>query len=533
MMYPIDEKKIDDGQQSLYSFNHSENYHSSFIPDSYETDTEISTFLNQNEVKKCKYKNSDNISTEKNNKFHPYLHNSQSNLYAKHIPSFHFKDIQQFDLSQGEEDQSIQATSNTKLLHKKKQELVNSCKETNNYLSFEKQECHKIQKFLIENSEFSNEFNNLIVQKKFNVDRNVIIQKLEEKISDIKKKIQSCQNRTNVRTHFFDYSNYNSRNFCFFCVEKNCKMFSQTFVKSTKNLESFIQNFKIGVRSANKPEIFSFLTDIYFITQKTKNCDIHFFINFFKRQRIDFFKLFDIFPETNLRISKRTKLNLIQEIFHNFKCDHSIIKIRLIPEFLPLLFLLLNRTVKVYSQHNNVIFFIFLFYVNSFNQIFDVISRYNLFQTKESEDKKKTQNIHKNLISLLLRINFVEPLIILIIRSESAVQRYRLNTLLLFHLQCQSFENQTHNSEKMEFLLQSICWVFHSTQHLHPGLFAKIFEANNFKGFFSLNMLYFNEIINLLDKFKENEPYLDSNSFMNDVYCENFKIFIETMKIVF
>lgn len=378
----------------------------------------------------------------------------------------------------------------------------------------------KIIKFLLKNQKFSSELNEFILNNKFEFTNdsfiNELVQKLKNNIRIIKENLTANNDQVKVNRTFLVFTSCRLENFCFFCKNKTCHMFSSTYKYSNKNFNSFTQCIKSGSKMQYNAHVYAFLQMIQKIKQKQETCNLNSFLFYFMEQRKVFFKFLEILHAQKIYLNRKQKLNLIEEVFHNFKCYASRDKIRLIPEFIPLLFLMLNRDIKIYYRVYKITFFVVLFYIQSFNQVFTIISRHNFFEQKLSKKERKQYKMYKNLVTFLLRINFVEPFVIFFTRNEDIVQKYRFHILSLFHLQCLSFQNKRYDQEKMKFLEKSIYWIFNCVEHLNPIMYNEIYQTYDMKLLYQLNKAYFHQFSEIFAKFWENESYLHSNAFKND-----------------
>lgn len=394
-----------------------------------------------------------------------------------------------------------------------------------------------IIEYLIQNNGFISQLNKIIFHDEFNLKNSSFLNLLEKKIDDLvkitKMKIRSKKNEFVHYRNLLTLKTCNNSNYCFFCKRNKCQFFSPTYKYSIKQFEFFCKCLNLQSKDKIEIEKLNFFMMLDDMIRKSRTCNLNFFLNSFMKSFQIFFKFLDIIQITKPRISRRLKIELANEMFHNFKCHHSKIKIQLIPEFIPLLLLILNRDIKPYYGKSNTLFIVFLFYFHSFNHIFDIIARYNLFEEKKDNDDRKCIEMHRNLISLLVRINFIEPIAMLFLKSEKAVLKYRFHALSLFHIKCLSLQNKAYDRQKMAFLEESMCWILNSSEQFYSDIFHEIYEQNNLKLFFQANQLSFKLLVKNMLHIKQNEPFLNSKFFLEDKNCANYRNFLQNCEIQF
>lgn len=394
-----------------------------------------------------------------------------------------------------------------------------------------------IVSFIVDNHEFSADINHIFLNNEFQFDNKIflcsLIETLQTKIINAREKIvESYQNITKFTRNILILNDQQLENFCIFCSKKQCLMFRTNFKYSKKRFNFFSENMRHYSKKGDRRFMYNLLKMINKLMRLSKTCNLNSFLRSFMKQRKTLFKLINIMEFKSIHMNRITKESLIDEIFHNFKCFHSKIKIQLIPELIPLLFLLLNRNIKIYYQKNKIMFTIFLFYLQSFNHVFNVISRYNLFDEQSTDNKNYCKKMQRHIISFLLRINFVEPLLMLFSRSKKILYRYRFHILSLFQAQCLSLRDGNYNQEHMAFYENGIFLSANCTENLNLLLFFEIYENHDFEQFLSLNRIYFRELKLIFTKFCKKEPYLSSSSFRK---CENeeFKKIFEFFEFKF
>lgn len=377
-----------------------------------------------------------------------------------------------------------------------------------------------IFRFLIDNLELSCEFNSLLLknQNYFDINHVVdeIMKKLDTKIKIAKRNIETNQNFSKIRKNFLILKNFNGKNFCFFCIREKCLMFSSEQMYSRTGFKYFYQSVESSSHSKAKSEICDLLNKIQELIQESKNNNLFSFLHLYMKNHLSLFKLIQALQLCRPCLCKRAKMTLLNEVFHNFKCNHSEIKCQLIPEFISLFFILLNRDTSAYCVKSNTMFFMFIFYLEAFNHVFNIISQFDLFSQKKCKNEKINQSMNKILISLIVRINFMSPFVILFTRNTNAALMYRFYALLLFQLQCLSLQKKEHDHEKLEFLETSIYWIFNCMEHLSSVMFFEIFQKNDMRLLFSLNRSCFQEFADVFVKFHQNEPYLESTCFKSN-----------------
>lgn len=386
-----------------------------------------------------------------------------------------------------------------------------------------------ILKFLIDNQDFSSDLTTFILNNPPDSHDASFFEILEKKL-DIsiiinRTQIKSKINASKSKKYSLPLSNRSLKNFCFFC-KKKCIMFNSRFIYSKKYFNFLSQTLKANKQKKSSFLISDFFQLIHHIIQDKSANNFNSFILLFVEKRRSFLELIQKMRHQKLPLSTKSKQKLIEEIFHNFKCYHSVIKIRLIPEFISLLFHLLNQDIKIYHRRNVVMFLTFLFYLQSFDHAINIISQYDLFDEKMNNTQEHSRKIHKNIISLLLRINFIEPMVTLFICQSNVSYKYRFNVLSLFQLQCLSYQNKEFDKEKIEILTENICRIINNIEHINPMVFFTIYQDDEIQFLYSLNKSYFGNFLQIFTQFQEYEPHLKSISFKKDSENKDLKCFI-------
>lgn len=384
---------------------------------------------------------------------------------------------------------------------------------------------------LIDNLKLSTELNFLLLNNKFDLyNENLNTQlgiKLREIINATKTEIElnNCSSGSLKNTLIFKNNYLN--NYCFFCKDEKCEMFNETY-QYTEMQFSFLQ---LHLTSKYKSElhivISEFLSNIYI----TKIFNLYSFLLFFMENRKVLFKLIRIMQIEKLHLNISLKINLLKEIFHNFKCHHSKIKIRLLQEFIPLFLFFLNRNITNYYQKDNIMFLLFVFYVQTFNHFLNIITKYNLFEETKNVDNN-SQKIYTNLILLLLRINFVEPLIILSTRQKIFTLKYRFHILSLFDVQCLSLFKTNYDCQTITFFSDITYWILNIIERFNSTVFFKIYEQKNIPQLLLENKFYFQDLARHIIQIYFYEPYLMSDSFKYDTNFKKLHQFIKYIKTI-
>lgn len=406
-----------------------------------------------------------------------------------------------------------------------------------NFVSFKfayAKDLNNILRFLIQNSRFSIKFDSLILENNFDLENNDFFKILNMRINlEIMSSIEQISRSEDLNLYHKNLLTLKgscASNFCIVCEMNRCSMFSSSFKRSNKSFDFLRKNLQKKLTNDLEIELCKFLNMIHSTNNDIKSINLNFFLTLFTEQRKSLFKLINMMQSKKICINRKSKLSVIKEIFHNFKCHHPKIKIHFIPEFLPLFFLLLNRDIKIYYRKNNILFVIFLFYFQAFENVFEILAQYNFLEEKTTEIERAAQKLKINLISLLLRINFVEPLAMLFTRSEKILKRYRFHSLSLFQYQCFLIQNKTFNKKKLKFLENSIFWIFNCVEHLTAEHFLEIYENADFDFYKQTNQPFFMELMTVLLKFVKYESYLRQNHFQHEIRNKSFENFLTFSK---
>lgn len=424
---------------------------------------------------------------------------------------------------ESEINQSLETSSGIELFDNFCSNSHSNRKHSNSYAKDQ----FNVTRFQIDNYKFSSSLNNLFLQYTFDLDNSVFQVELEKKLQTeieiTKQKIISANFSIKGNRSALNLTGSCSKNFCFFCTKKKCKMFQLTYKYSEQQFHCFVKYMK----SKFKGELKVIICDFYEDSECTKIHNLNSFLLFFMKQRKKLFKLLQIVRVRKLHIHLESKINLMKEVFHNFKSNQSALKIRLLPEFISLFFYLLNRDIKVYIERNNTLFIIFIFYFRSLEQAINIIARYNLFDNKITEIEKTHRNNYKKLIAFIIRVNFVELLAILDFRNDDIVLKYRYHYLFLFEQQSRQLQNKNYDYDKLKFLTESINWFFSCAERLDVKSFFKIYNKNEIKQLFSYNRYYLRELGKLLLQLTSYESYLKSQNLYKDEDGMNFFEFIK------
>lgn len=385
-----------------------------------------------------------------------------------------------------------------------------------------------IYESLIDNLKFSSQLNYLLLNYKFDLSNNDLITKfkntLQESIINTQKTITTKNNTHKLFKNTLALKNNNLKNFCFYCKKEKCHMFSETYKYDDEQFTS-LQLYLISV---HKSEIHSVVCKFILNNYNIKSHNLYSFLLFFMQNRKLLFKLIREMQIQKLHLTMELKINFIREIFHNFKSNHSKIKIRHLQEFICILLFFLNRNFKIFFHKSNIMFLLFVFYVQSLDNFLNILAKYNFFEQRDVETHN--HKIYENLILLLLRINIVEPLVILSTRQKNFSLKYRFHTLFIFNEQYQSVLNQKYDCNRENFLSHFSYWIINIIEHFNNAMFFEIYRKNDINQIFMQNQKYFHDLSKLMIQLESYEPYLQSDFFKNDTHYKNFQNFIQSAK---
>lgn len=326
---------------------------------------------------------------------------------------------------------------------------------------------------------------------------NDLLKIITEKIKIIEKNLESeIKTSKTMRTNLV-FSRVKSVGFCAFCANSQCFHSEQesNFEYHSKIENLFVKNTNLAARS----KIITFFDEIHKASDLSQYPTIHSFLSVFQNLRQYLHQILILTQKKKIYGNIHMKKELLKNVFHDFKSKNLELKVLLMPEFYSLLFLMVNLDAKFHIISQNLTFYPFFFYMRFLDLFFDVIAQNDHYFIINKDLNEKNIDEKKQIyISLFIRINFLEPLVLLVRKSCTIRQRYRFHTYHLFALEQQRLRNQNYDEEMLCFLKLNIWWICNSDKNNISAKFLSYYHKKNSDVFFLANYNYFFTFIQLM-----------------------------------
>lgn len=384
-------------------------------------------------------------------------------------------------------------------------------------------------KLIHETIDFHSQFMKMISNSKIDYDNfftyNDLIKLIDRKINNIKQEIESeTKNSKTYRTQL-RLLTFQKKGFCIFCSENACFNSdldtNYSYKQQVQNLYAENTDFVIW------GDLCTVFLNIEKLSDSLQVSDLYSFFRYFENLRNELDKIIEQKQELKLYLNINQKKELMKIILHDFKFKNSELKILLIPEFYSILFLIVNCASVFHNCTDNFKFFSFYFYLRSFELFLNFISRKkNNFVTNIIGHEKQLDKKKRILVSFLIRINFVQPLIILITKNQKILNRHQFHILSLFKIECENLRTGECDTQMMNFLKINIWWICCLNRNMNSTQFLNYYRMKNIDFFMFANKTFFKTFASLMDELKTLQSSILSDSLINQENMIDLKNFL-------
>lgn len=357
----------------------------------------------------------------------------------------------------------------------------------------------------------------------------------------IKLKIQKCKENIKLEqktSAFFKIQlrskRFLSDGFCFFCTKNTCfdSVFNSQF-DYKKNIDNlFIPRHYSPVQLC----LFSLFREIEKVAETSKFESLYSFFRHFHNLRETLCEIMEDTKLYTLYLNLNGKSEMIKNVFHDFKSKNLELKIILIPEFYSLLFLIVNSQRYLRCCQKNFVFYTFYFYLRLLEFFIEFVSKNeNYYVTDIFSNTKKLDERKQIYISLFIRMNFIEPLILIITTNSQILNKYQFHTLSLFEIEQKCQRKQEFDQKMYIFLKIHIWWICHYNKHLISDGFLDCYEDRDLNRFTENNFYQFTIFAQLMNELKNLKSDILSDSLIEketmmhlrkfQLYCYKQKLF--------
>lgn len=386
-----------------------------------------------------------------------------------------------------------------------------------------------ITDLLFENMDSYSELTSLLQNFEINFDNFFASDNLHRKCIDEIKNIKDEINleppeKKNYRCNLF-LENFLLEGYCSFCPKSKClySLNDEKFQYDYECVKFMPKNIRNGLNFSR------FFYETEKIPKNIKSRDLYsFFVIFNDFQQ----HLKSIMKDINRRkifTSTFDKQEIMKHLFHDFISKKTELKILLIPEFYSLLFLMKKLFSRPRFFRNNFSLYSFYFYLRSLEFFIDFISENNDFylinESKEEIDLDPKKRIY---LSLFVRMNLIEPLVLLLAKSRKILRRYRLHYFSLFNIEYKSLRELEYNQIALNFLNLNIHWICYCNLKCVSTELLALFQEQNISKFLYANFSHFNVFAHLIVRLLQLESKILPNSYLRKkkfYYLKNLLIF--------
>lgn len=336
---------------------------------------------------------------------------------------------------------------------------------------------------------------------------------------EIKKLTDSIQEETNNhknQKNSINFKRFTTKGFCSFCNDNKC--LNTAFHSNFQYSDAIEKLFKSNTDAEARVRVLIFLREIEKITEVFQSRDIYLFFCYFHNLREKFQNLLHFARRKKIYSNIENKKEIIKNIYHDFRSKNLKLKVSLIPEFYSLLFSFLNMDSRFHTLGENYMFYAVYFYFRSLELFLDFIAQNdNYFEIQKNGIRKKIDEKKSIYLSLFIRINFVEPLVILITKSYKIIRRYRLHFFYLFEQKYQCSTEFTHDIKMIKFLEYSIWWICNCDKNIIADEFLDFYRNKDIDDLITANYNYFYLYILILKELKELRTEILSDALIDNI----------------
>lgn len=406
-------------------------------------------------------------------------------------------------------------------------------KDTIDYASFSTSETIIFHRLLANILVRNTYVNDVCKSLKYDVDFSVLTsgkfnQNIRSSLSDAVINLESFAQKKNIKMNSLDFKCMKYSGFCAFCHDDTCLSSSNSFVSSFDYSNQLKEVISMHSDSLIRNSIISMMNDTEKYYKEMDSLNLSDFSFHVRKQQKRLLNIIDQMQTFRIFTSNGIKLETITDLFHHFQCNHLEIKLSLLPEFFSLIFQLKNKNMTTLSKRSSAIFISLYFYLRTFNLFFDFIHRTQSLQSWKQESTEIMYEKKLSTLILLLRLNFMEPFIILLTKSEKILMRYRFIIFSIFELEIRKID--TPNSQKnFEWdLFKTMIWVACcNIEKLHLlRQFSHYISTGSINYFIMNHNTTFDEFAFIFRKFENYRPKLISNEQIRDFeYLKNILIY--------
>lgn len=390
---------------------------------------------------------------------------------------------------------------------------------------------------IIENSNFNNLYKSF---QNYYADFSVFKSKkfyeiMDSSLNNAMMNLESMTSNNNIKMNLSNFKHSKFTVFCIFCFNNSCLSSSNGFISSF-DYRSKLNQVITGHSSLSiRNDIISLINDIEKYYFKMHTLNLFDFAQYLMRQQKKLMKIFEHMQEFRIFTINNIKQEIIVDLMHNFQCNHLEIKLSLLPEFFSLFFLSKKQNCDTSLRKNNSLFFSFFFYLRSINLFFDFFHQSQFLKKWKQENNEIVYETKINTLSLLLRSNFIVPLILLLTGNEKILLQYRFIFCSIFKLEIQKMNTQNFGKNFEYDLLKTMIWVaccdivgFHSNEQ-----FSYYISSKSMNYFIMRHSEIFRKFTFLLQKLKFYRPKLIFNEQIKDFkYLENILKYCTMLQLI-
>lgn len=332
------------------------------------------------------------------------------------------------------------------------------------------------------------------------ISNTILREVIKHNLEIAEKNFASMNGRKNVCANSLNYRYMKLSSFCIFCRNDEClnsTIESSSSFNYSQNIENAILKHSDIILIT---EFFSLMNQTEKIYHNMKILNISFISNFINHQQNAFSKIIDRMLDYKICADYDAKLEIIEKLIHDFQCNHIDLKLILIPEFFSLIFQLKNKTLHTFYKRTSIVFISLYYYFRSMNCLFDFLSRVNCIHLWQFENSSTVEKLKLIILSTLVRLNYMESIIVIITKSDKILHRYRFVVYSLFQLENEKIHSQHFNKNDNLVLLHFILWLgccnidhaespsqidwYHSCKN------SEFFILNNMKTFREFALIY-------------------------------------------
>lgn len=304
------------------------------------------------------------------------------------------------------------------------------------------------------------------------------------------------------------FKNEISKTFCFKYERMKCPIQDTNYISSMNYEEGAINCIMQHSQEYLYELSTKFFQEMAKIEIEMQKLDMNSFLNFFMKNRRLLEDLLAYCEDGRIFLIVGHKRQILLDLFHVFKSKHLDLKICLIPEFYSILFLLIARSTVIGYYLNNSLFVSLYFYFRILNSFFDLISAKKILLEDKQGAPLKNIEMRRQIISLLVRYNFIEPILLIVTKNQKLTFKYRFNYLFLFIMELKCMMNAKYNSDTLVHLRSNIWFVCTGYDFSKEELNFSSDSQTYFQEMIRQNLKQYAAFIALFNKYRETFPLL-------------------------